>query len=360
MNRELKLALIIGFSLVLLVTVLISDHLSAARRASLAGVEPTKPLAAVDPTSQAFLATPERAPDAPAAELAGPALTVPAEPLASPTPTPAPEAPAELAGAAPVEFDQGTGRLAGDSGLVEAIRQLGGSVVDGADGVREIRMNAPPGLIAGSAPSAGTTGETAGRVPDGDMGRGEVRHVVAAGEAVYDIAKKYYGAGSKWTLIREANPDRISPKGVVRAGVTLKIPLASADAPATPAARPDVVREPQPEARPAPQPRTRGAGPVEVAQAPRREAQPRQSAQATPRTENRPQAGTQAGRQQSESRQAQATPPKGTYVVRSGDTLGEIAERVLGSSRRKSELMRLNGINDEDSIRVGAVLKLPQ
>ena len=37
MTRELKLALIVGFALVLVVTVLISDHLSHARQTELAG-----------------------------------------------------------------------------------------------------------------------------------------------------------------------------------------------------------------------------------------------------------------------------------------------------------------------------------
>lgn len=352
MNRELKLALIIGFSLVLLVTVLISDHLSAARQATLAGVEPTKPLAAVDPTSQAFLSFPETAPGAAEPEVAPP-MSAPADRLAAPgldAGTNHPGVGESLArGAgeqAPVEFSQATRVAAADAGLVEAIYQLGGSVVQSDDGVREIRVNAPPALAAGAAGPAMEPEDA------------EIRHVVASGEALYDIAKKYYGAGSKWTLIREANPDRISSTGVVRAGVTIKIPALASTGPAPAPAPADRVREPrprQPEARPAPQPRSRG--PVEVAETQRpqleREAPP---VRPQTRTASRPTDGPRS----TESKPAAGAPGRGTYVVRRGDTLGEIAQRVLGSTQRKTELMKLNGIDDEDTIRVGAVLKLPQ
>ncbi len=49
-NRELKLALIVGFSLVLVVAVLISDHLSSARKAAMANLVNDLP-SAVNPAS---------------------------------------------------------------------------------------------------------------------------------------------------------------------------------------------------------------------------------------------------------------------------------------------------------------------
>jgi nucleoid-associated protein YgaU len=45
--------------------------------------------------------------------------------------------------------------------------------------------------------------------------------------------------------------------------------------------------------------------------------------------------------------------------VESGDTLGRIALRTLGSSRRASDIARHNGFDLEDPIRVGQVLRLP-
>ena len=48
-----------------------------------------------------------------------------------------------------------------------------------------------------------------------------------------------------------------------------------------------------------------------------------------------------------------------SYVVRPGDTLSEISLRKLGTSRRWKEIMRLNGLASETSLRVGMKLKLP-
>jgi len=48
-----------------------------------------------------------------------------------------------------------------------------------------------------------------------------------------------------------------------------------------------------------------------------------------------------------------------SYTVKTGDTLGHISQRVLGSSHRVQEILDLNRMSDEDSIAVGTVLKMP-
>jgi len=48
-----------------------------------------------------------------------------------------------------------------------------------------------------------------------------------------------------------------------------------------------------------------------------------------------------------------------TYTVASGDTLGEISMKVLGTSRRVDEFVKLNGLDDANDIRVGMKLKVP-
>jgi len=48
-----------------------------------------------------------------------------------------------------------------------------------------------------------------------------------------------------------------------------------------------------------------------------------------------------------------------TYVVRAGDTLGEIAQRELGTFKRWTEIQRLNGGLDPAKLRSGMKLKLP-
>lgn len=50
---------------------------------------------------------------------------------------------------------------------------------------------------------------------------------------------------------------------------------------------------------------------------------------------------------------------KKEYVVKSGDTLAEIAARELGNYRRWTEIAQKNGIRDPRSLRVGQRLKLP-
>ena len=47
------------------------------------------------------------------------------------------------------------------------------------------------------------------------------------------------------------------------------------------------------------------------------------------------------------------------YVVKPGDTLVRISEEVLGTTERYPEIMKLNGLEKVDSLRVGMVLKLP-
>jgi uncharacterized protein (TIGR02594 family) len=47
------------------------------------------------------------------------------------------------------------------------------------------------------------------------------------------------------------------------------------------------------------------------------------------------------------------------YRVRAGDTLAEIAERLLGSAERWQEIARANGITDPRTLRVGQVLRVP-
>jgi len=45
--------------------------------------------------------------------------------------------------------------------------------------------------------------------------------------------------------------------------------------------------------------------------------------------------------------------------VKKGDTLGQIAMRELGTSKRANEILTLNKLSDANSIRVGQKLKLP-
>jgi nucleoid-associated protein YgaU len=48
--------------------------------------------------------------------------------------------------------------------------------------------------------------------------------VVAAGESLYKIAQRYYGNGTRWPEILEANRDQLQNERAVRAGMELRIP----------------------------------------------------------------------------------------------------------------------------------------
>lgn len=68
------------------------------------------------------------------------------------------------------------------------------------------------------------------------------------------------------------------------------------------------------------------------------------------------------GKATAKSATAKKAAPKkapGTYTVRSGDTLGAIAQATLGSASRYPEIAALNGIADPNLIKVGQKLKLP-
>ncbi len=66
---------------------------------------------------------------------------------------------------------------------------------------------------------------------------------------------------------------------------------------------------------------------------------------------------------QAKPKQPGQAPSRGptTYTVAKNDSLGTIAQRLLGSVRYMDEIIRANPdkIDDPDDIRVGMVLKIP-
>jgi nucleoid-associated protein YgaU len=49
-------------------------------------------------------------------------------------------------------------------------------------------------------------------------------HVVAAGDSLSKIAKRYYGDANQWRRIFEANRDQINNPDLIKPGQNLKIP----------------------------------------------------------------------------------------------------------------------------------------
>lgn len=314
LTREQKLALIVGFSLVLLVGVLLSDHFSRARQAGIGGIA-QKDVPAPVLTSNS---TPD--PLMPLNEaLARPSVTQAAvPPQAEPAPLPVvtisdpqrqPETTPE-----PVTVVQGSPPASTQSPLERAIADAGFITVQQPDGIVDIIRPGDPAVALDPVKPAPQTSilppELTAQPPARTLATNEtVRlHSVKAGETLFEIAGRYYGTGHMWRQLAKFNG--INEKdGAVRAGTRLRIPakdvLAGRTAPSdsSPKAVPAGKRSQPPVVKP-------------------------------------------------EVRLA-------TYTVRKGETLGDISLKMLGTSRRWKELAEFNRIEDEDSILAGTVLKLP-
>lgn len=307
-TREHKLALIIGFSLILFVGILISDHLSKAG----GGVYQDPPDAeqrlaeTIGPMDVGL--GPRRLPDRAAAALEQHRAAAERSRQRRQADQPQTHAPGEVAGPssplATAEFPSPEQPLlipvepAGAATQGESLVQSGWRLIDQVvSGIGEGTLSPRPALEIEQSRGAPAPGAVLPEEPF-------VTHVVKPDESLYQIAQDYYGAGAQWTRIRDFNTGRVGEDGLVRVGVTIRIPGV--------------------EDRPA-------------ARSPRTAAAASQAGQPAPAAQVR------------------------TYTVRKNDTLGEIAQQLLGSARRRAEIVELNRdkIANEDEIRVGMVLAIP-
>ncbi|MEN0020844.1 MAG: LysM peptidoglycan-binding domain-containing protein [Planctomycetota bacterium] len=345
MEREQKLALVIGFALILAVGVLVSDHLSKASVAEMAAAEPD------DRTRLAINEVIDVLPGAPAAMPEGEPLPMQSQTQgqtqsqtrqASAMPQDAPVTPrGPVASNTPrepfVEINAGVHlpRSSKERVLAEltddATDSLGGAIEnatsrDGAgdadSGAFARAWQAVRNLGAEDLPAAAVltprddeAAETRRRLAEQleqieretqamPEQRLEQRvHFVKDGESLYKIAERYYSDGNKWRQIASANDGKIGSNGSVRVGVRLVIPGADA------AVRTTKLQGTRTAAAPKPAP--------------------------TPRVES--------------------------YTVKRGDTLSEISQKLLGSARKAKLLIAANRdlIDDADDIQAGMVLTIP-
>lgn len=379
-TREVKLALIVAFALVLLVAVVIGDHFSKASRSRLAMDTGTVARDVVEVTPEPTVA--------------------PAPPAVSPTSTMVPPGqevvgqPAQAGGApAFVQVD-------GIAGSGQAAPGAGRTIAVGPDGVpvSEHAVDLSMGGQSGSSNANGTstTGSGLSRILDQDLSRvppsttidtrdvnggvpadpnanggsatgggvvvigprDQVResgrdatsrpqtpapeadkalpltsgrllaHPVKAGDTLIAIARRYYGDESVVERLAAYNKNRVGPRNSLRVGVTLRIP-----------------------------PRDVLMGRARLAD----DASPSVIPSGSRRAENSP---TNTARETATGRttpSSTSTASATTYTVKAGDTLGTIARATLGTSKRWREIFDANRttLSDEDSLKVGMKLKIP-
>lgn len=265
MTRESKLALIIGFVLVLLVGVLVSDHFSQASSMALdtrgdMGLLIDKPIAQLGPREQQAI---DRA-------IAQNQSTTPQQYQPPIEPREQPQSPVIISNSSSI-IDQAIDearRLANDTHLPAAAQPS---------------RSQPTQIISDRV--VRTLPEQTYRV-----------YTVVSGDSLIGIARRLLADAERWREIESLNADQLGPDSVLQIGMKLKLP---GDARIL----------------------TNTAG--------------------TPPTK---QVGTGSTR---------------SYTVQSGDTLGVISQRLLGSAKRLKEIVELNGLASADEIFVGMTLKIP-
>ncbi len=358
MTRELKLALIVGFALVLLVTVLISDHLSKARKAQLAGNvtdAPTGVVTAPNEPAPGPVVTINQGTgggiitsDKPV--LIGPAPTDPNAGLVVKDPANDPTITSQIATRGgetlPVmppmvrhlrsQYDQRSLPTASIQGSPPMLVPVGGRRPSIPPTMAETKPSVPPRYFDGIAQqpinaesdvtpsrSAPELAEKVAHDREAAAPKGDERwHTVANGESTLCTAARHEvlrQAGEYWTTLKEANSDlAMGAKGQLRVGVKVRIPdpasMGIKEAPK--ADKPEVTKPKE----------------------------------------------TRIASDKPKAEKAEVSKPKGprSYTVQKGDTLGTISQKQLGSSKRVDDILKLNkDIRNPNALRVGAKIVLP-
>jgi len=112
---------------------------------------------------------------------------------------------------------------------VETADARGGDRLSGADAPLWNDSSASGGPRSAEAVAPGVWGSSLPQprateyVDAGPTGGGR-EHEVRAGETLYAISRRYYGTGSDWTKIAEANRDRVPSPQALPIGARLRIP----------------------------------------------------------------------------------------------------------------------------------------
>jgi len=297
MTRDTKLALIIGASVVLLVLLLIADHLAASNRVRAGAVGAS--LASAAPQADPILSVSDGRLRSISAAPDGASERTDARPATAGTPTRPSAQPPRSA-----DTPNNPGGLTRALGTaIDATRDLLAS-----DGMGPAHQPATASRDEDSSIPQITLG-----VPiNTDPIEGSTQtHLVRRGDTLWSIAGRYYGGThSLHTALARHNAERLAADGSLIIGTRLLIPdRRTLENP--PSTRPSTRRANEP-------------------------------------TTDRPNP---------------TTPPAThtTYVVQSGDVLGTIAQRLLGTSRRWKDILELNRgqLDAPEDLRVGMTIRIP-
>lgn len=115
--------------------------------------------------------------------------------------------------------------------LTERERNLAARVKALHGEIHELRQALAARATAATPPGATSVPPRGDGVPAAPALRSSERsHVVAVGDTLSQLSRKYYGTHRHWPRIREANADILAEGATLRPGMRLRIPLETADA----------------------------------------------------------------------------------------------------------------------------------
>jgi nucleoid-associated protein YgaU len=322
-TRELKLALIIGVTLLLGVAVLISDELATSRRVKATESVQVQP-ALVPPAVSEPEPEPQPEPQPEASREASPKPAVPK----NSTPRLALDGTveggtSEVTPEGPETIVQRTGRVASGLGKLPPAARLNDESTDALTVAGETfpRPTGPAARWAVSPDDVVPQSINSQSTSESDAATRT--HTIVSGDSAYKVARQYLGDGKYWKMIVDANPKVFGDAGSVKIGATVVIPEL-------------------------PQARISSNAPQ------------RTPPQRTAKAAEKP-AAPQLAKAEQPSK-ASAARNRNAYTVRKGDTLSSIARNQLGSTARAAEIMRLNQslIKDPDSLPLGLAIVLPE
>lgn len=210
MTREHKLALILGFALVLIVGVLVSDHISGTQRSVASSQSMDDPIRAIETELGPGLGQSA----ARSGERTLPGLTPPLEPDTQVATRGGESLIDGLVEGVQNGLDRWNGQPAPPAAKVEQPETRAGAETTAPD-----KTNGPGVTVMGQ-------GQNEDRFSIGEQQSGQrvQLHTVDKGETLWSIAELYYGDGNLHRQLLSHNTGRVGSGGTIRPGTNLIIP----------------------------------------------------------------------------------------------------------------------------------------